>query len=398
MTGAGFAQAVVFSFMGNPASTRAEVKQAAVSAGMGVSTPGLDKRFNAKGAYFLDSLLAEALNVVVRSVPVTPSILARFNGVYVGDSSVVELPEELATVFRGNNGATDAAAKVAVQWDMLSGGLGLWLSAGTVHDQRTGVVAHELPPGALRLQDLGFFNLATFAADSARGVYFLSRYKVGTLVYSSAGQRLDLLSVLPRQRQHALELTIHLGQTRLPCRLLALPVPPAQVAQRRHRLRERARRKQQPLSSRALALTGWTLYVTNIPPERLSLADAPRLACTRWQIECLFNLWKTQGHLDQSRSHDPCRVWCEFYAKLLALLIQHWVMVVGCWQHLNRSLYQATRLIRQRAFCLLDALPDLPTLIQCLTHTATALAQACQLSKRAAQPLTFQRWLEAVYV
>lgn len=398
MTGAGFAQALVFSFMGNPASTREGVKQAAVSAGMGISTPGLDKRFNAKAAYFLDSLLAEAVKVVVRSGPQTPSILARFSGVYVGDSTVVELPDGLASVFRGTNGATDAAAKVAVQWDMRSGGLGLWLSDGAVHDQRTGIMAHELPTGALRLQDLGFFNLAALAADSAAGVYFLSRYKVGTLLYTPEGHCLDLQTVLPRQRHHALELTVHLGHARLPCRLLALPVPPAQVARRRKRLQERARRKQQPLSSRALALAGWTLYVTNIPPQRLSLAEAPNLACTRWQIECLFDLWKNQGHLDQSRSHDPQRVWCEFYAKLLALLIQHWVMVVGCWQCLNRSLHLATLLIRQRACCLLDTLPDLPALIQCLSKTASILAQACGLSKRAAQPHTFQRWLAAAYV
>lgn len=316
----------------------------------------------------------------------------------MGDRSLVERPEALASVFRGNNGATDAAAKVAVQWDMLNGGLGLWLSDGTVHDQRTGIVAHPLPPGALRLQDLGFFNLSAFAADSAAGVYFLSRYKVGTLVYTADGQGLDLLSGLPRQRQRPLELTIQLGQTRLPCRLLALPVPPAQVAQRRRRLRERVRRKQQPLSSRALALLGWTLYVTNIPPERLSLAEAPHLAATRWPIECLFDRWKNQGQLDQSRSRDPYRVWCEFYAKRLALLIQHWITVVGCWSLLNRSLHQAALLIRHRAFCLLDALPDLPALIQALATTAAILAQACGLSQRAAQPHTFQRWLAAAYV
>lgn len=398
VTGAGFAQALVFSFMAKPASTRQEVNQTAATAGMAVSTPGLDKRFNARAAYFLDSRLAEAVQHVIASVPQTQSILSRFNGVYVSDSTIVALPAALAGVFSGHNGSGDAAAKVALQWELNSGALGGWLHDGRCHDQRTGVCAPALARGALRLNDLGFFNLATFETDQRNGVYFFSRYKVGTQVYSADGQALELVRHLRHHRQQACEMRILLGERRLPCRLIALPLPPAQVGKRRKRLRATARRKQQPLSERALALAAWTLFVTNIPPDMLPLEQAAILGCTRWQIECLFKLWKRQGHLDQSRSRDPHRVWCEFYAKLLALLIQHWVMVVGCWHRLNRSLHQAAQVIGKRAFCLLDALRHLPTLLDCLSRTADILAHTCGLSKRATQPLTFQRWLEAAFV
>jgi len=80
----------------------------------------------------------------------------------------VGLPDALAAVFRGANQDT-AAAKVAVQWELQRGGLGVWLSSGTVHDQRTGSVAQSLPTGALQLNDLGFFKLATFVEDDAAG-------------------------------------------------------------------------------------------------------------------------------------------------------------------------------------------------------------------------------------
>lgn len=398
MTGAGLAQAMVFSFMANPASTREGVRQTAVNAGMEVTTQGLDKRMTAKTALFLDSLLAEAVQTVVTAVPGVESLLSRFAGVYVADSTVVDLPEALATVFQGNNGADDAAVKVAVQWELNSGALGLWIRDGTVHDQRTGIGNGALPAGALRLNDLGFFNLKTFATDTANGVYFFSRYKVGTLVYDQHGNALDLTRALPRRSRRAGELTVQLGQERLPCRLLALPVAAGKVGQRRQQLRKQARRKQKVVSDRALTLAAWTLYITNIPPERLQLHEASILGCTRWQIECLFDLWKTEGRLDETRSHNPHRVWCEFYAKLLALLIQHWVMLVGCWHRLDRSVHQATQVIRKRAFCLLDALTDLPDFVRCLNKTAIVLAQACGLSKRASHPLTFQRWLEVAHV
>ena len=81
---------------------------------MWLSTQGLDKRFTAKAAYFLDSLLQRALAQVVEAVPGSEGLLARFTGVYIADSSVVKLPPELATVWRGNNHDEEAAGKVAV--------------------------------------------------------------------------------------------------------------------------------------------------------------------------------------------------------------------------------------------------------------------------------------------
>jgi hypothetical protein len=395
VSGANFVQTTTFSFLANPASTRHEVRQAAASAGLMVSTPGLDKRFTARAAYFLDRVLAEAVQQVVAVLPQSHSLLARFAGVYVSDSTSIALPPALAGVFAGCNGPSDAAVKLAVQWELGGGGLRLFLSDGRLHDQRTGVMAQGLPAGSLRLADLGFFNLDTFEADALQGVYFFSRYKVGTSVYRADGQVFELLPTLRQQPGVVREWTIGLGARRLPCRLMALPVSPDQVRKRRQRLRQQARRKQQPVSQRALALAAWTLYVTNVPPALLQVEEAAIVGCTRWQIECLFKLWKSSGRLDETRSHNPHRVWCEFYAKLLALLITHWLSVIGCWQRLDRSLYRAMQVIRKRAFALLDALTtSLPAFIRSLRRTAHLLATTCGLSKRAAHPLTFQHWLE----
>ena len=44
VTGSGFAQALIFSFMANPAATRAAVNQTAANAGMMLSTAGLEVR------------------------------------------------------------------------------------------------------------------------------------------------------------------------------------------------------------------------------------------------------------------------------------------------------------------------------------------------------------------
>ena len=208
---------------------------------------------------------------------------------------------------------------------------------------------------------------------------------------------LDLPTYLGQRGQQVLDLPLQLGQQRLPCRLIALPVSPAQLGQRRRRFREIARKRQQPTSQRTLALASWTLYVTNIPVQKLSAGEAAILGRTRWQIECLFKLWKSDGQLATSRSQAPHRVLCEFYAKLLACLVQHWITLVGCWQWLDRSLYQATQVIRKRAFCLLEALHDKSALRHSLERTAQIMAETCRLSKRATHPLTFQHWIGGVH-
>jgi hypothetical protein len=83
-----------------------------------------------------------------------------------------------------------------------------------------------------------------------------------------------------------------------------------------------------------------------VPAERLTLQEALVLAHARWQIELLFKLWKSQGGIDESRSTHPWRILCELCTKLLAMVIQHWVLLTSCWRSPDRSLVKAAQTVR----------------------------------------------------
>ena len=123
---------------------------------------------------------------------------------------------------------------------------------------------------------------------------------------------------------------MRLGEVhRLPARLLAVRGPQAVADERRRRLWAVARKKGCMVSARRLALAAWIMLVTNVPSDRLTVREV--LGRTRWQIELLFKLWKSHGRVDESRSLKPWRILCEVYAKLLAMVVQHWLLpsVVG---------------------------------------------------------------------
>jgi hypothetical protein len=143
-----------------------------------------------------------------------------------------------------------------------------------------------------------------------------------------------------------------------------------------------------------LALAAWTLLVTNLPPARLTLREALVLGRVRWQIELLFKLWKSHGHVDESRRAKPWCILCEGYAKLLAMLIQHWLCLVSCWAYPNRSLPKAAQTIQKHALPLASAFATVRRLCTAILTVKRCLAAGCRMNRRKKQPNTYQVLLE----
>jgi hypothetical protein len=249
----------------------------------------------------------------------------------------------------------------------------------------------DLPSGSLRIADLGYFSLQDFETIDRQGSYWLSRYKTNTRVYRENGQPFDLATDLNALPADQVTMTVYLGKTlRVKTRLVAYRLPDDLVAQRREQLQKDAQREGKTLSLTRYLLAAWAIVLTNIPPRLATDDQLFVLYRVRWQIELLFKLWKSTGLLDDWRTANPWRILTEFYAKLVALIIQHWLLITGTWHRPERSLFQAVRVVHRLAWALafLLSVPDLFTLF--LSLIVHLLGSGCRISKQAKEPPTYQ--------
>ncbi len=394
LKGSTFAQTLVFGWMGNPAASLSELSQAAANVEVEVTRQGLDNRFTEEAARFMQAVLQAALQATVEGPPVPVEVLQRFTGVYLLDSTSIELPSELQAVWPGCGGSQGPSGclKISVLWDMVCGGLpDVELLAGKTHDQRARAAQAPLPTGALRIADRGYFKLAELARLTQENTYWLTRYKTGTALFIE-GERLDIVTYLETHALTNLDCAVAVGdRRRIPARLVARRVSAEVLTRRQAELAEWERKHQCRASALAWTLLAWHLCLTNVPDTLLCAAEVVTLIRYRWQIELLFKLWKSEGLVDEWRTSHPWRILCEIYAKLLALLCQHWLLVLGLWAQPNRSFVRATVTLRQFAWQLGRDLLDLSALCSTFQHILRCV-HGCRMDRSKVSPRTFQHW------
>jgi len=135
---------------------------------------------------------------------------------------------------------------------------------------------------------------------------------------------------------------------------------------------------------------GTVILITNAPLRLLTLVEALVLARVRWQIELIFKLWKSHGQIDTWRTARAERILCEVYAKLLAMVLQQWMLIVGCWEYADRSLTKAAQVIRDHAIELASARARGERLCDVLETIQRVLRRTARMNPRAKDPHTYQ--------
>lgn len=392
LSGASLAQALVFGWLHRPDATIEQLAQTAAVCGKPVRPQAIDQRFCEPTSKFFGHLLEAAVAQVVTTEPVAIELLKRFAGVWLEDSTVIRLPTCFSHLWPssgGPNGQSEAALKLYVELDLASGRLiGPQCVPGRQSDHRS-QLADAVPSGGVRIADLGFFDLAQLAQLARRDVFWLTRIQPHTALYDMQGRRLDVAHLM-RRVEGSLDQPVRIGVgERLACRLIVTRAPASVVRKRRQRLEKDAARRSRPVSQQQYDWCRWTVVVTNIPPEQLSVHEALALMKMRWQIELVFKRWKSLGGVDESRSANPWRILIEIYAKLLGMVIQHWLLLVAAWQYEDRSLAKAGVVIQDQVPMLIEPLATGRRLTAALHRLADVVRVAGRLQNRRARPPSY---------
>jgi len=398
LTGAKFAQTMVFGFLDEPAATLNDLAQTSAEVGVSITPQGLDERLNPQAVEFLKQLFQQSLVWFRNTTPLDVSFLTQFSAVEITDSTVIALPESLQEEFPGCGGDGPAAAvKVQLVFEYLRGNLEVveWQAGRTPDQIYTGYRVTE-QPGSLHLRDLGYFKLAALQQTAARS-YFFSRLLTSTTLLAPAGTPLDLLDLVRTAPSGAGEREILLGaDERIPCRLIFVPVPEGVANERRRKARATAQRKGRTPSKRHLALLSWSFYVTNIPATMLTIPQALILASLRWQIELIFKLWKSYCRLARVAGLRRERVLCELYAKMIGIVLTQFLIAPQRLTALGElSPVKALRVCQRRALAWARSLGDLSQLERVLDDLVTKMLRFGQKEKRQKRITTCQKLLAA---
>ena len=87
----------------------------------------------------------------------------------------------------------------------------------------------------------------------------------------------------------------------------------------------------------------------------------------------------------------PERMLCEVYAKLLALVCQHWLIAACGWRDPERSLFKAAQVIRSSVAERARARASAAHLLPVLQTIERILKRCARLNKRRTNPTTAQR-------
>jgi hypothetical protein len=395
LDGPSFVRGLVFGWLANPRATLEELTLSVADAGAVLSPQGLEQRFTATAAECLRRVLAEAVGRVIGTHPRSTSLLQRFRGVYLLDSTTIPLPAALAEVWRGCGGGTAsagrAALKVQVRWEFTSGTLdGVSWSEGRAADAKAELAKAALPAGALRIADLGYFDLGVLAQYARDDVLWLTRIAPGTRVVVG-DHHWELGAYLKHLGTDRVDQDVQLGaEDRLPCRLVAVRVPDHVADHRRKQVRRKAGKSGHRLSAERLALCEWTVVATNIPLAQATLDEVLILLRVRWQLELLFKSWKSSGvGLAESCSEKAWRVLCEVYAKLLGAVVRQWVVAVSgagpCMSviRVGRAVQRCAREWGRVVSCPTQA-------TEALIHVKQVLDRLKPVNKRKKRPATHQ--------
>lgn len=165
-------------------------------------------------------------------------LFSPFNQVYLQDSTIISLPDELSPFYKGSvsRGKQKSSMRLQTIYALSSGTFKEFTMNSFTHNDQgaSSDILRFLKPGDLVIRDLGYFVLKVLKKVALTGAYFLTRYHHGVNLYDAqTGEQINLSKVL---KGNVLDMPVMAGiKEKLACRLVAVRLPD-HVAEHRRRI------------------------------------------------------------------------------------------------------------------------------------------------------------------
>lgn len=288
-----------------------------------IGNQGLNERYNEDAVDLYKWLYEQVLCSKILECYAVEKLEA-FNGIFVEDATLFQLPEQLREVFKGFGGdSSESAVKINCKVDLLSTQVNIRLKQGTDNDQNG--YTFGCAPYSLWLRDLGYYKIDELINLDDQGAYFISRLASSSNAYleKKGKGKIDLEDLSDRLASNEVyEQAIYIGnQQRFATRLVVIKLPQEQIKKRRAKLRKTRKAKGKKVTARALKLCAINVFVTNLSSDLWSAMDIWQLYRIRWQIEILFKAWKSILKLGEIKKVKTPRLLCQFYIHMIQVLL-----------------------------------------------------------------------------
>lgn len=263
------------------------------------------------------------------------ALFESFPNVWLQDSTCLKLADSLSQWFPGNysKGKIKAIAKIQAVLELKSHRFGkIELTSFSANDQSaSGDVFTYARKGDLVIRDLGYSVLGVFEQCIEKGIYFLSKLSAGVYIYHhEQGQQLNLYKLV--KGKQCVDIQVLAGKKQqVPVRLVAIKLPDKVAAERRRKAKRNRDKRMNP-SKESLAMMGWVMFISNVPPKVWSASELAGAYRFRWRIENIFKCWKSAFNMQQflCGHQSKTRVESIIYALLIFAVLFH-LMLYDYW-------------------------------------------------------------------
>ena len=293
-----------------------------------ISPQALCKRINSPySVKFLKSVMLKLMEaqILVGLKNKFTGTFSMFSGIYLQDSTQMVLNENLENDYQGAGGCSSKSSlKLDFVYDVMNlVVIGIKLTGGAVPDQvHAKEIIKYLKARVLVIRDLGYFAIDSLKKIQDKGAFYLSRVPLYVNVFLNEDDTQPINIVkefkkLIQNNNESMSLKIYLGNEKFETRLVAERVP-AEVKEKRSK-RHKIKHKKEP-SEHYLEWFGYSIFITNIPPEIFSGKMIIAIYKIRWQIELVFKNFKSNLEINVLRGTSKYRIESLIYGKLITIL------------------------------------------------------------------------------